>query len=100
MLLEPIVKVKVTVPDEYVGDIMGDLNTRRSIVQGIGQERGKSVVEALAPLAEIQTYVADLRSMTQGRGIYNIEPSHYAVVPAHTAAEIIESSKKEHKEEE
>ena len=100
VLLEPIVKVKVTVPDEYVGDIMGDLNTRRSIVQGIGQERGKSVVEALAPLAEIQTYVADLRSMTQGRGIYNIEPSHYAVVPAHTAAEIIESSKKEHKEEE
>jgi elongation factor G len=100
VLLEPIVQVKVTVPDEFVGDIMGDLNTRRAIVQGIGQERGKSVVEALAPLAEIQSYVADLRSMTQGRGIYNIEPSHYSVVPSHTAAEIIEAAKKDHKEEE
>ena len=100
VLLEPIVQIKVTVPDEYVGDIMGDLNTRRAIVQGIGQERGKSVVEALAPLAEIQSYVADLRSMTQGRGIYMIEPSHYAVVPAHIATEIVEASKKDQKEEE
>jgi len=99
VLLEPIVQVKVVVPDTYVGDIMGDLNTRRGVVQGIGQERGKSVVEAQAPLAEVQRYAADLRSMTQGRGIYSIEPSHYAVVPGNIAIAVIEAAKKEREEE-
>lgn len=99
VLLEPIVQVKVIVPDAYVGDIMGDLNTRRGVVQGIGQERGKSVVEAQAPLAEMQRYAADLRSLTQGRGIYSIEPSHYAVVPGNIAQAVIEAAKKEREEE-
>jgi elongation factor G len=99
VLLEPIVQVKVIVPDAYVGDIMGDLNTRRGVVQGIGQERGKSVVEAQAPLAEMQRYAADLRSLTQGRGIYSIEPSHYAVVPGNIAIAVIEAAKKEREEE-
>ncbi len=99
VLLEPIVQVRVIVPDAYVGDIMGDLNTRRGVVQGIGQERGKSVVEAQVPLAEMQRYAADLRSLTQGRGIYNIEPSHYAVVPGNIAVAVIEAAKKEREEE-
>jgi elongation factor G len=99
VLLEPIVKVKVIVPDAYVGDIIGDLNTRRALVQGMGQERGKSVIEAQAPLAEMQRYAADLRSLTQGRGIYNIEPSHYAVVPGNIAVAVIEAAKKEREEE-
>ncbi len=99
VLLEPIVQVKVIVPDAYVGDIMGDLNTRRGVVQGIGQERGKSVVEAQAPLAEMQRYAADLRSLTQGRGIYSIEPSHYAVVPGNIAQGVIEAAKKEREED-
>jgi elongation factor G len=99
VLLEPIVKVKVIVPDAYVGDIIGDLNTRRALVQGMGQERGKSVIEAQAPLAEMQRYAADLRSVTQGRGIYGIEPSHYAVVPGNIAAAVIEAAKKEREDE-
>lgn len=99
VLLEPIVKVKVVVPDAYVGDIIGDLNTRRALVQGMGQERGKSVIEAQAPLAEMQRYAADLRSLTQGRGIYSIEPSHYAVVPGNIAVDVIEAAKKEREEE-
>ncbi len=98
VLLEPIMTVKVIVPDEYVGDIIGDLNTRRAIVQGIGQERKKSVIDAQVPLAEMQHYAADLRSLTQGRGIYTAEVSHYAVVPANIAQEIIEAAKKEREE--
>lgn len=98
VLLEPIMKVKVTVPDEYVGDIIGDLNTRRAIVQGMGQERKKSVIDAQVPLAEMQHYAADLRSLTQGRGIYSAEVSHYAVVPNNIAQEIIEAAKKEREE--
>jgi elongation factor G len=65
----------------------------------MGQERGKSVIEAQAPLAEMQRYAADLRSLTQGRGIYNIEPSHYAVVPGNIAVAVIEAAKKEREEE-
>lgn len=99
VLLEPIVKVTVVVPDAYVGDIIGDLNTRRALVQGMGQERGKSVIEAQAPLAEMQRYAADLRSLTQGRGTYTVEPSHYAIVPGNIALEVIEHAKKEREEE-
>lgn len=99
VLLEPIVKVVVVVPDAYVGDIIGDLNTRRALVQGMGQERGKSVIEAQAPLAEMQRYAADLRSLTQGRGTYTVEPSHYAIVPGNIALDVIEHAKKEREEE-
>lgn len=99
VLLEPIMNVKVTVPDEYVGDIIGDLNTRRALVQGMGQERGKSVIDAQAPLAEMQRYAADLRSLTQGRGIYTVQLSHYAIVPANIAQEIIEAARKEREKE-
>ena len=99
VLLEPISLVKVTVPDEYVGDIIGDLNTKRAIVLGMGQERGKSVIEAKVPQAELQRYAAELRSLTQGRGIYTVEPSHYAAVPSNIAHDIIEAARKEREEE-
>ncbi|MDW8319044.1 MAG: elongation factor G, partial [Anaerolineae bacterium] len=100
VLLEPIMKVRITVPDEYVGDIIGDLNTRRAIVQGMNQERKKSVIEAQVPLAEMQRYAVDLRSLTQGRGVYTAELSHYAVVPAHIQQQIIEQARKEREERE
>ena len=99
VLLEPIAVVKVTVPDEYVGDIIGDLNTKRAIVLGMGQERGKSVIEAKVPQAEMQRYAAELRSLTQGRGIYTMEPSHYAAVPSNIVHDIIEAARREREEE-
>ena len=70
MLLEPIMDITITVPDEFMGDVMSDLTTRRGRVQGTDQERGNAIVHAQVPLAEIQRYATDLRSFTQGRGIY------------------------------
>jgi elongation factor G len=100
VLLEPIMEVKITVPEEYMGDIMSDLNTRRGRVQGMEQARGKGIVTAQVPMAEMQRYAIDLRSMTQGRGIYTMKPSHYEPVPAHIAEQIIAQSKKERVETE
>ena len=97
-LLEPIMKVEIIVPDDYVGDIIGDLNTRRAVVQGMSQERGKSVIKALVPLAEMQRYATDLRSITQGRGVFRMEFSHYEIVPEHIAQKIIEAAKREKEE--
>lgn len=94
-LLEPIYAMEVTVPEEYMGDVMSDLNTRRGRVQGMEQRNSRSVVRALVPLAEILRYGTDLRSMTQGRGVYTIEFDHYEPVPNHLANEIIEQSKRE-----
>jgi elongation factor G len=95
VLLEPIMNVTITVPDQYMGDVMGDLNTRRGRVQGMEQVRGKSVVKAQVPLAEMQRYSTDLRSKTQGRGIYSMEFSHYEAVPSHIAEKIIALAKLE-----
>jgi elongation factor G len=83
VLLEPVYNIQVTVPEEFMGDIMGDLNTRRAQIQGMEQSRGNGIVSAVVPLAEIQRYATDLRSMTQGRGIYAMQFSHYDIVPAH-----------------
>jgi elongation factor G len=88
VLLEPVYKIEVTVPESFMGDILGDLNTRRAQVQGMSQERGSGVVTALVPLAEIQRYATDLRSMTQGRGMYKMEFSHYDIVPSHLVEKI------------
>jgi elongation factor G len=87
--------VKITVPEANMGDIMGDLNTRRARVQGMDSEKGRSVVSALVPLAEMQRYTTDLRSMTGGRGVFTMEFSHYEVVPAHIAQEVINARQKE-----
>jgi elongation factor G len=95
VLLEPVVKMKVTVPDSFTGDIMGDLNSKRGKVLGMSQQGGWNIIEAYAPLAEVQRYAIDLRAMTQGRGIFETEYSHYEEVPAHIAQRIIAAREKE-----
>ncbi len=95
VLLEPVVKLKVTVPDNYTGDIIGDLNTKRARVLGISPQGGMSVIEALVPLSEVQRYNADLRSITQGRGIYSMDFDHYEEVPSFIAQKIIEARQAE-----
>lgn len=87
-LLEPIYALEIVVPSDQMGDVMGDMNTRRGMVQGTEQVGNRAVVKAQAPLAEIQRYSTDLRSMTQGRGYYTAEFSHYARVP-HNVAEAV-----------
>ena len=89
VLREPIMNVRIIVPEANMGDILGDLNTRRARVQGMDTEKGHSVVTAQVPLAEMQRYTTDLRSMTGGRGIFTLEFDHYEVVPAHIAADVI-----------
>jgi elongation factor G len=96
VLLEPIVEVAITVPEQYVGDVMSDLNTRRARVQGLEPNDGSTVIRAQAPLAEMQRYATDLRSVTQGRGYYSMSLSHYEEVPAHITQSIVEATKKEH----
>lgn len=95
VFMEPIYKVDATVPEENMGDILGDLNTRRARVLGMNTVRGKSVITAEVPYAELLRYANDLRSMTQGRGIYSLEFLRYEKVPTHLAQEIIAASKKE-----
>ncbi len=100
VLLEPIMNVTVTVPDQFMGDVLGDLNTKRARVQGMDQKGEWSIVTAQAPLAEMQRYATDLRSMTQGRGYFTMESSHYDTVPNHIAQQIIEKTRKERAGEE
>jgi elongation factor G len=95
VLREPIMNVRIVVPEANMGDILGDLNTRRARVQGMDTEKGHSVVTAQVPLAEMQRYTTDLRSMTGGRGIFTMEFDHYENVPAHIAAEVISSRLKD-----
>ena len=95
VLLEPIMDVRITVPEEYMGDIMSDLNTRRGRVQGMEQIKGKGIITAQVPLAEMQRYAIDLRSMTQGRGVYTMRLSHYEPVPAHIAEQVIAQARRE-----
>ncbi|MGD8819915.1 MAG: elongation factor G [Anaerolineae bacterium] len=98
VLLEPIYKYTITVPEEYMGDVLGDLNTRRGQVLGMDQIGDNSVVTALVPLAEMQRYVSDLRSITQGRGVFSLEFVEYQQVPSHMAEQIIAESKREAEE--
>lgn len=100
VLIEPIMNVEITVPDNFMGDVIGDLNTKRARVLGMDQRSGSAVVTAQAPLAEIERYATDLRSMTQGRGYFKMEYSHYDVVPTHIAQQIIEKARKERAGEE
>jgi len=95
MLLEPIYNIRIVVPEANMGDILGDLNTRRARVQGMDTEKGRSVITASVPLAEVQRYTTDLRSMTGGRGVFSMEFDHYEVVPTHIANEIIAARQKE-----
>jgi elongation factor G len=99
VLLEPIYEVKVVVPSTQMGDVLGDLNTRRGMVQGTEQVTDKMVVAAQVPLAEMQRYSTDLRSMTQGRGYFTSTFSHYARVPAQVADQVIAAVAREDEDE-
>ncbi len=96
-LLEPIMNLQVAVPEANTGDVISDLNGKRAKVMGMTPEGTRTVIEAQAPLAEVQHYAADLRSMTQGRGSYSMQFSHYEEVPAHVVQRIIEQAEKEKK---
>jgi len=87
--------VKIVVPEANMGDIMGDLNTRRARIQGMETEHGHSAVSAHVPLSEMLRYTTSLRSMTGGRGYFSMEFSHTEVVPAHIAQQVIAEREKE-----
>ena len=89
VLLEPIMNLTVTVPDTFTGDIIGDLNSKRARVLGMNPSQGINEIQAQAPLAETLRYAVDLRSMTQGRGTFTVEFSHYEAVPAPLTQKII-----------
>ena len=93
-IMEPIMKVSVIVPDDYMGDVIGDLNARRGQIQGMEAMNGSQRINAFVPLAQMFGYATDLRSKTQGRGQYSMEPSHYAEVPKSIAESIIAGRKK------
>ena len=94
VLLEPIMKVTVITPEDYMGDVIGDLNSRRGQIQGMEARNGSQEIRAFVPLAEMFGYATDLRSKTQGRGQYTMEPSHYIEVPKSIAEKIIASRSK------
>ncbi|MBF8299100.1 MAG: Elongation factor [Dehalococcoidia bacterium] len=94
ILLEPVMHVRVTVPDQFTGDIMGDLNSKRAHVSGTIPESGVTVIEAHVPLSEMQRYATELRSLTQGRGNYTMQFSNYQEVPQHLAQKIADEAAK------
>jgi elongation factor G len=94
VLLEPVMTVRVTVPDTYTGDVMSDLNTKRAHVSGMDPgANGSTTIEALVPAAEVQRYATDLRSITQGRGSFTSAFSHYQPVPQHIADQVKAAAK-------
>jgi elongation factor G len=97
ILLEPVMQLEVHVPEEYVGAVMGDLNSRRAKVQGMEPVARGVIVKALCPQAEAMSYDADLRSLTQGAGYFTMTHSHYDPVPPHIAQKIIEKRRAEGK---
>ena len=94
VLLEPVMKVSITTPDEYMGDIMGDLNSRRGRVLGMDNKGKNQIINATVPMAEFLTYAPDIKSMTGGRGMFSMEFSHYDEVPAQISQKLIEEIKK------
>ncbi len=99
VLLEPIMNVEISTPDEYMGDIMGDLNSRRGKVQGMDSQGSFQIIKAQVPMAEILAYASTLKSITQDRGSYTMEFSHYDEVPPHIQQKIIAQAKVEKEEE-
>lgn len=95
VLLEPIMRIEIRVPEGFTGDVISDLNGKRAKVHGMVPDDGLTVISAEAPQAEIQRYATDLRSLTQGRGTFTTEFDHYEEVPAHIAQKVIEEAKKE-----
>jgi len=99
VLLEPIVNLEVTVPDDFMGAVIGDLNSRRGKVLGMDPQGGIQVIKAQVPMAEIMSYAPDLRSMTEGRAHFTLTFSHYEEVPAHLAEKVIEEAKRQKEKE-
>ena len=89
VLLEPVMSVEVVTPQEYMGDVNGDLNRRRGILQGLEDSPAGKIIRAEVPLAEMFGYATDLRSMSQGRATYSMEFAHYSKIPSSVAASII-----------
>ena len=94
VILEPIMKVEITVPEEYMGDVIGDVNSRRGKMEGMEARNGMQIIRAFIPLSEMFGYATDLRSKTQGRGTYSMEPSHYEEVPKSVLEQIVASRAK------
>ena len=94
VILEPIMKVEITVPEEYMGDVIGDVNSRRGRMEGMEANDGMEEIRAFIPLSEMFGYATDLRSKTQGRGTYSMEPSHYEEVPKSVLEQIVSSRAK------
>ena len=92
VLMEPIMKVDITVPDQYMGDVIGDINSRRGQINGMESRSGAQQISSFVPLSEMFGYATDLRSCTQGRGVYSMEPSHYVQVPKNVAEKLISVS--------
>ena len=92
-ILEPVMRVEVVMPEEFMGDVIGDLNSRRGHIEGMDNRNGTQVVSAFVPLASMFGYVTDLRSVTQGRATSSMEFSHYAEVPQSVAAELVQKAR-------
>jgi elongation factor G len=93
VLLEPVMKVEVVTPDEFMGDVIGDLNSRRGKIQGMNSRGGAQAIDSLVPLATMFGYATDLRSKTQGRATYSMHFGHYAQVPNSIAETIVSKAK-------
>jgi len=100
VLLEPVMKMDITIPDECMGDVIGDVNSRRGKVSGVDSLSGTHLIKAMIPMSEILTYAPELRSITSGRGSFTMDFSHYEEVPDHMASKIVEEAAKEKEEEE
>jgi len=98
IMLEPIMKMEIIVPEENVGDVMGDLNSRRGRVAGVDVRDGIQVIKALVPMVEVLTYAPDLRSISSGRGTFSMELDHYEEVPSHLVDKIIQEAEEEKKD--
>ncbi len=99
VLLEPIMNMAITVPETNMGDVLSDMNSRRARVLGMDNDEGKSIVTAEVPLAEVQRYVTELRSITQGRGVFAMEYLRHEQVPTHIAQDVIDHAKREAEED-
>jgi elongation factor G len=93
ILLEPIMKVEVTTPDQYMGDVTGDLNRRRAMLEGMDNRAGAQIIKAKVPLSEMFGYVTQLRSLTSGRASSTMEFSHYAPAPRNIEEEVVAKAK-------
>jgi elongation factor G len=93
-LLEPVMNIRVFAPEPHAGDVVSDLNTKRAKIHGINPDGGMSIIDAEVPLAEVQRYAADLRSITQGRGVFELDFDHYGEVPQQIAQKVIDQHKK------